>query len=69
MSWSAAICYSRICIGQNPVDTEYISANALKATDFSLEEGDAITVAQIGEDGIALSETEKIIFSFLSRPG
>lgn len=61
--------YSRICIGQNPVDTEYISANALKATDFSLEEGDAITVAQIGEDGIALSETEKIIFSFLSRPG
>jgi len=61
--------YSRICIDQSPVDTEYISANALKATDFSIEEGAAITVAQIGEDGISLSETEKVTFSLSSKPG
>lgn len=60
--------FSRVCINQKPVDTEYISANALKISPSSLAEGDVFTVAQIGEDGIALSQTEGITF-FSSQSG
>ncbi len=55
--------FSRVCIGQKPADTEYISANALKVSSPDLKEGDAISVAQIGEDGFVLSQTEEIPFS------
>ena len=60
--------YSRICINGDPVNTEFISVNAIKGTDLSLKDGDQITVSQIGEDGIPLSETESIAFSH-SAPG
>lgn len=55
--------FSRVCIGQKSADTEYISANALKVSSPNLKEGDAISVAQIGEDGFVLSQTEEIPFS------
>ena len=60
--------YSRICINGDPVNTEFISVNAIKGTDLSLKDGDQITVSQIGEDGIPLSETESIAFTH-SAPG
>lgn len=61
--------YSRICINGDPVDTEFVSASAIKGPDLSLEDGDQISVAQIGEDGIPLSETNAISFSHSIRSG
>lgn len=58
--------YSRVCVNGNPADTVYISANAVRATGLELKEGDQITVAQIGEDGVVLSETAPLSFSFAS---
>lgn len=61
--------YSRICINGDPVDTEFVSTSAIKGPDLSLEDGDQISVAQIGEDGIPLSETNAISFSHSIRSG
>ena len=50
------------------MNTEFISVNAIKERISLLKDGDQITVSQIGEDGIPLSETESIAFSH-SAPG
>ncbi len=60
--------YSRICINGDPADTVFISSGAIKADDLSLEEEDQITVAQVGEDGIFLSETDSLSFSKNTAP-
>ena len=60
--------YSRICINGDPADTVFISSGAIKADDLSLEEEDQITVAQVGEDGIFLSETDALSFSKNTAP-
>lgn len=60
--------YSRICINGDPADTVFISSVAIKADDLSLEEEDQITVAQVGEDGIFLSETDSLSFSKNTAP-
>lgn len=60
--------YSRICINGDPADTVFISSGAIKADDLSLEEEDQITVAQVGEDGICLSETDSLSFSKNTAP-
>lgn len=60
--------YSRICINGDPADTVFISSGAIKTDDLSLEEEDQITVAQVGEDGIFLSETDSLSFSKNTAP-
>ncbi len=60
--------YSRICINGDPADTVFISSGAIKTDDLSLEEEDQITVAQVGEDGIFLSETDALSFSKNTAP-
>ena len=59
---SAFTPFSRICINGDPVETQFVSSGLIQAPQVTLADGDQITVAQIGEDGIALSQTDPVSY-------
>ncbi|SFR80457.1 LTA synthase family protein [Anaeromicropila populeti] len=54
--------YSTIYINDKQIETEFINSNLLTAKEISMEEGDSITVAQVGADHAPLGFTTEYIF-------
>lgn len=53
--------YSMVYINDKQIPTEYFNSRTLKISDVELSAGDRVTVAQVGDDHIALAHTNELI--------